>query len=508
MSGDLASVLTSVESLKGGKRHVYGIIVSFGATLGLVMGAFYLPSFAAQDQTEQCTWEGVPSSIDRSFGISCVEKCEKDCWKNGLLSTSGALGIFAGALLSSMSDKYGRKPVFVVGAYMAAGALIGGALSPEVYSYMVFRVLGGIGYGIAIAGYTLAVEFIAPESKAFAGSFIWIVWTAMVVCFSPIAYIILIVFASSWRVLHIVIALPILASGTATLLWVPESPAFLIQQGKIEEAVKAVEWLVRLDGNAGNNPRISLEAQEENVVQNTNDTKSSLWQTLSSLFSSKPCLGRPTWMCTLLMAFAWFSVAFAYFALSLGVGSLPGNLYVNFILIIAVEAPSYVFTSPLADHIGRRACLVSTLGFGGVFCVLVGIIQSTGGADSAIITCALIGKFAVSISFAVVYVYASELFPTEIRSSGSGFCSAAARAATMIAPFTEIIVGSEDSSYYALGIVAMASAVLGAMLPETKVTTDITPKESEFVSQEPSAEPIISETANALHAEDNLKVAA
>ena len=33
------------------------------------------------------------------------------------------------------------------------------------------------------------------------------------------------------------------------------------------------------------------------------------------------------------------------------------------------------------------------------------------------------GKFAISGSFCIVYIFAAELFPTEVRCIGIGFCS-------------------------------------------------------------------------------------
>ena len=52
----------------------------------------------------------------------------------------------------------------------------------------------------------------------------------------------------------------------------------------------------------------------------------------------------------------------------------------------------------------------------------------------------LFGKFAVSIAFALLYVYASELFPTEARNKGMGVSSVAARIGGILAPFVSLLV--------------------------------------------------------------------
>ena len=50
-----------------------------------------------------------------------------------------------------------------------------------------------------------------------------------------------------------------------------------------------------------------------------------------------------------------------------------------------------------------------------------------------------IGKFGVTCAFAIIYVYAAELFPTVLRSTGMGMCSVMARVGSILAP----IVGRE-----------------------------------------------------------------
>ena len=52
----------------------------------------------------------------------------------------------------------------------------------------------------------------------------------------------------------------------------------------------------------------------------------------------------------------------------------------------------------------------------------------------------LTGKFAVSTSLAVLYVYTSELFPTEVRNKGLGVSSVATRCGSLLAPFVALLV--------------------------------------------------------------------
>ena len=64
----------------------------------------------------------------------------------------------------------------------------------------------------------------------------------------------------------------------------------------------------------------------------------------------------------------------------------------------------------------------------------------------------LTGKFGVSTAFAILFLYTSELFPTEVRTKGLGVSSAAARIAGILAPFVASLVSvnttTENHKYF------------------------------------------------------------
>lgn len=52
----------------------------------------------------------------------------------------------------------------------------------------------------------------------------------------------------------------------------------------------------------------------------------------------------------------------------------------------------------------------------------------------------VIGKFGITISCAVIYMYTSEMFPTNLRHSILGICSMVGGIATALAPQTPLLV--------------------------------------------------------------------
>lgn len=56
------------------------------------------------------------------------------------------------------------------------------------------------------------------------------------------------------------------------------------------------------------------------------------------------------------------------------------------------------------------------------------------------ITFSMLGKFCVSAAFAVTYNYTAEIFPTVVRSAGTGCSSLVARVGSIAAPQIALLV--------------------------------------------------------------------
>ena len=81
-----------------------------------------------------------------------------------------------------------------------------------------------------------------------------------------------------------------------------------------------------------------------------------------------------------------------------------------------------------------------------------------------------LGKFAISGSFCVLYVFAAELFPTEVRSIGIGFGSMVGRVGGIVAPFIILLQDTDGLSfvpYLIFGTGGILSGTWALFLPET-----------------------------------------
>ncbi|XP_038073511.1 organic cation transporter protein-like [Patiria miniata] len=141
---------------------------------------------------------------------------------------------------------------------------------------------------------------------------------------------------------------------------------------------------------------------------------------------------------SLVMIFTWFVNSLVYYGLSLNTDSLAGNPYLNFFLSGAVEIPAYIVSSAVVTWFGRRLPLCIFHVAGGIACIVTAFIPPTtaDGTDlsALIVTTAMLGKFGIAGSYAIVFLYATELFPTVARNLGVGMSSFSSRVGGILAP--------------------------------------------------------------------------
>jgi len=175
---------------------------------------------------------------------------------------------------------------------------------------------------------------------------------------------------------------------------------------------------------------------------------------------------------TCIVMFIWFVNSLVYYGLSLNSGSLAGTDFLNNTLNGLVEFVAYFFIIATMDRLGRRFLLSGCFCLGGIGCLTSTVITHYANGNPALITTAtvfaLIGKMAISGSFAISYNFTAELYPTVIRSTAVGLGSMAARVGSIITPYTLQI---QDTIPWLtstiFGVLALLASALTFVLPET-----------------------------------------
>ncbi|CAN7976725.1 unnamed protein product, partial [Ixodes persulcatus] len=160
--------------------------------------------------------------------------------------------------------------------------------------------------------------------------------------------------------------------------------------------------------------------------------------------------------------------AMVYYGLSLSAEDLAGSTYKNFIFLALIEFPGVVLSVLALRFFGRRYVLSFYLIVAGIFCAIVPIVPDD--IQWLTTTLVIIGKCNITASFAVIYLYSAEVFPTSHRNTGIGIGSMSARLGTIAAPFVASDLGRLHPimPMIVFGGMSLLAGVLTLTLPETR----------------------------------------
>ena len=252
-----------------------------------------------------------------------------------------------------------------------------------------------------------------------------------------------------WRQLSIAVSTPALLYMFVTSNKIQESPRWLISQGRTGEAKEILENIAQSNG-AQSFRLHSLEMPDK--------TSSATSYGFCTLFTHKHIRLRMA-----ILTLVWLVNSLIYYGLSFNIKNIEGNRYWNFSLSGLVEIPSYLVAIPLIDKLGRRKSLFYTVMVAALGCILCGFGPSTFATPSL-----MFGKFGISSSFGILYVYSAELIPTVIRNFAMGTCSMAARIGGILAPLVvSMAVIDQKLPMLLLGASGIFAGIIGLFLPET-----------------------------------------
>ncbi|PAA90644.1 hypothetical protein BOX15_Mlig004893g1 [Macrostomum lignano] len=184
------------------------------------------------------------------------------------------------------------------------------------------------------------------------------------------------------------------------------------------------------------------------------------------------------------VAFAVWSVfamvSFGYYGLSLGwsdFGVVAGgnnggsSPFVAMALGGCAEVAARVLGTVCGLRLGRVRLLAGSMGVGGAALLLTAALRHNQLLPvEAAIALALTGRFGLLLAFELIWLYASEVFPTPARNSAVGVGSTAARVGGVLAP--ELTLLSKlwpQLPLVTCGVVSLIGCLLSAaVLPETR----------------------------------------
>ncbi|XP_063058342.1 solute carrier family 22 member 4 [Engraulis encrasicolus] len=375
-----------------------------------------------------------------------------DDWKSPMTSSIFFVGVLAGSFVSGqMSDRFGRKVVlFTTMAVQTIFTLIQIFSTSWLWFCALYFIVGMGQISNYVAAFILGMEILSPSVRVLYG-------TLGVCLFFALGYMLLPLMAYAirdWRMLQLALTLP--GFLYVPLWWfIPESPRWLLSQGRVEEAEAIVREAARR--NKVPAPEVIFQRPQQGGPAEKMQSHN-----ICDLVRSHNirCV-------TVVLCLVWITLSIGYFALSLNTGNLSGDSYLNCFLSAAIELPAYLIAWLMYRWWPRRICLFSTLVQGGAVLLLISLIPQH--MSSIAIALEMMGKFGVTAAFAIVYAVTAELYPTVLRNTALGTCSMASRVGSISAPYFVYLGGvSKSLPYLLVGGLSVLSGLLSLLLPESQ----------------------------------------
>ena len=338
-------------------------------------------------------------------------------------------GCIVGVIASGKpADVLGRRKTLLAASLLFLISAIGSALSNHLYVFVVFRFIGGIAVGAASMLSPMYISEISPAAKR--GSLVSLNQLAIVIgilvaFFSN--YILVSVGDNNWRWMLAVMGVPAVFFFV-TLLFIPESPRWLVQKGKKKEAYSILERI-----NGSEPATVEMKAVEQSIAK---EEKGSYKEVFSKKMSPLIRLG----------------IVVAVFSQVTGINSIMYYAPIIFaktgtgindslMQTIAVGGVNLIFTFvaiKYIDKFGRKPLLIAGCTGMAISLVVLAVAFYLHEFGSFLILASIlvyIASFAASVG-PVTWVFIAEIYPNRLRSEAMSVAVVSLWAAVFLVSLT------------------------------------------------------------------------
>ncbi len=402
--------------------------------------------------------------------ISGAEKTIQALWGlspglHGIAMASALYGTVVGSLLGGWpADRFGRKATLLwIGVLYFVGA-VGSGLAPNVATFIVARVIGGLGIGVSTVVAPMYISEIAPPKYRgrLAGMFQFNIVFGILIAFVS-NWLLAGIGENAWRWMLGVAAFPSLIYAVFCFS-LPESPRWLLSRKGDREA--GLQVLQRIEPDVS---KTEIAAQADEIMAASSE------QVSSGNFWTKR-LQKPILLAILIAFFNQLSGinAILYFAPRIfeltGLGAKAALLQ-----SIGIGVTNLVFTFVglwLIDRLGRRTLLyIGSFGY----IISLGLVAWSFFTNHLSLVPVCIFAFIAAHSIgqgAVIWVFISEIFPNRHRAEGQtlGSFTHWIFAALLTTFFPRMVTAFPPGyvfSFFA-GMMVLQLIWVKTMVPETK----------------------------------------
>lgn len=358
----------------------------------------------------------------------------------GVAVAAALIGAAMGAVVAGrLADKIGRLSVMKIAALLFFISAFGTGLAINVWMFGLFRVVGGIGVGVAsVIAPAYIAETSPPRIRGRLGSLQQLaIVTGIFVSLAIDALLAHLAGGSreelwlglpAWRWMFLVMAVPAVVYGVLAFT-IPESPRYLVATYRIPEARRV---LSRLLGEK--NLELTITRIKDSLKSETPPSWRDLRKPTGGLYAI-------VWVGVLLSVFQQFvgiNVIFYYSnVLWEAVGFGEGQAFLITVITSVTNIVTTLIAIALIDKVGRKPLLlVGSTGMAitlGTMAILFGtapVVDGQPSLDGIAGPIALVAANLFVVSFGmswgpVVWVLLGEMFPNRIRGAALGLAAAA-----------------------------------------------------------------------------------
>ena len=364
-------------------------------------------------------------------------------------------GMFLGGTLGGVAaQRIGRKPAFIWSICLYCVFSVLTAFAWNAASMAALRFLTGIGLSaMTIIANVYISEFFPAKKRGTYMSGIFTLGLLGIPATAWVARLVMQTDPGAWRWVFVWGSLGLLALPLA--LKMVESPRWLINQGRVDEAVAIVLRLERaanidvttLDTRAERlaEPRTSYRALFSATYRKRTFGLSAIW-----IFQTLGFYGFVSWVPTLLVQHGF---------------TITKSLEFSSLIAICNPIGAWLGTQ-IIERFERKWLIAANA----VVIAIAGMAYGTAGSSMLIVVFGALVTIAIQLMNATLYIYTPESYPTTLRSAGAGLCYGLGRLTNVIGPFVV------SALYTGLGYTSVFAYIAGCWLVVALVVACVGPR--------------------------------
>lgn len=340
----------------------------------------------------------------------------------GLLGTSSTVGIVIGLYFAGpLIDRFGRKKILIWGVTSFTIFTLIGAVFPNLYWIVCMRFIAGLGEGAVFPlPYLMISEFVTAKRRATLVSTANAVLCAAYVLPSIVGAWALAQFPmeTAWRIPFFAGGIPLI---TVILFakWLPESPRWLLQRGRMDEVTRLVEKL-ESEAKIPSDPSYINQGILNSMVSPAGGKVGSIATLFKPPYLSRSLVSWGLYTATIMF---WYVMLVYGATMFSSKGFAFGSAVMFAGTMTVIGAFGEVLIGHLSDKHGRKPVylifsIVSTVGC---------MVMAEANAMTMLVIGACVAAFFGFGTLPCAKIYIAEQYPTHLRGAGSSVGEAAAR---------------------------------------------------------------------------------